>query len=334
MAYGVLEAGRLRRRMLGTMALAALATPRPGRAEAWPNRPVRLIVGYPAGGSTDVCARILAEDFRTRLPQPVLVENRTGVNGSLGAAHVAQSTDGHTLLLSNTSTMTVNHLLYKDARYQPLRDLLPVASITVSPFILVINAKNPRLQGVKTLPDLVARAKQEPGRITYGSAGIGNLQHLNMELLLKQAGIQMLHVPYRGSSVATNALVAGEVDVVLETPTTGGPLVQAGTFAALATTGASRWRDLPEVPTVAESGHPDFTATFWNGLVAPANTPPALIERLHGLMRQAAEAPEPRRLLLAQGDIIVLDPAQFRERIAIDIERNAAVIKAAGIEMQ
>jgi tripartite-type tricarboxylate transporter receptor subunit TctC len=322
------------RRALGAAALGVLAAPRPGRAETWPTRPVRLIVGYPAGGSTDVCARILAEDFRPRLPQPVVVENRTGVNGSLGAAHVAAATDGHTLLLSNTSTMTVNHLLYKDARYQPLRDLLPIASITVSPFILVINAKNPRTQGVKTLSDLVALAKASPGRITYGSAGIGNLQHLNMELLLRQAGAELLHVPYRGSSVATNALVAGEVDVLLETPTTGGPLVQAGTFAALATTGATRWRELPEVPTVAQSGYPDFTATFWNGLVAPVNTPPAIVERLLGLMRQAAEAPETRRLLLAQGEVMVLDPRQFRERIAIDIERNAAVIKAAGIEMQ
>lgn len=323
------------RRALGAAALTLLALPRLARADtAWPNRPVKLVVGYPAGGSTDVCARILAEDFRTRLPQPVIVENRTGVNGSLAAAHVAAATDGHTLLVSNTSTMTVNHLLYKDARYQPLRDLLPVASITISPFILVINAKNPRTQGVRSLQDLVALARRQPGRITYASAGVGNLQHLNMELLLRQAGIELLHVPYRGSSVATNALVAGDVDLLLETPTTGGPLIQAGTFAALATTGETRWRELPDVPTVRESGYPDFTAVFWNGLVAPANTPPDLVERLHGLMRQAAEAPETRRLLLAQGEVMVLDPARFRERIALDIERNAAVIKAAGIEMQ
>ena len=323
------------RRALGAAALTLLALPRLARADtAWPNRPVRLVVGYPAGGSTDVCARILAEDFRTRLPQPVIVENRTGVNGSLAAAHVAAATDGHTLLVSNTSTMTVNHLLYKDARYQPLRDLLPVASITISPFILVINAKNPRTQGVRSLQDLVALARRQPGRITYASAGVGNLQHLNMELLLRQAGIELLHVPYRGSSVATNALVAGDVDLLLETPTTGGPLIQAGTFAALATTGETRWRELPDVPTVREAGYPDFTAVFWNGLVAPANTPPDLVERLHGLMRQAAEAPETRRLLLAQGEVMVLDPARFRERIALDIERNAAVIKAAGIEMQ
>ena len=327
----------LGRRALGAAVLAALA--RPGLAQtdaaaAWPNRAVRLIVGYPAGGSTDICARILAEDFRARLPLPVVVENRTGVNGALAAAHVAAATDGHTLLVSNTSTMTVNHLFYREARYHPLRDLLPVATITVSPFILVVNPRNPRAQGVRTLRDLIALARRQPGRVTYASAGVGNLQHLHMEQLLALAGVRMLHVPYRGSSLATNAMVAGEVDVLLDNPTTGGPLIQAGTFTALATTGETRWRELPEVPTVKESGYPDFTAVFWNGLVAPANTPPELVQRLHAMMRAAAESPTARPPLLAQGDIFVLDPVRFRERIAADIERNAAVIKAAGIEMQ
>ena len=323
------------RRGVVLAAASWLAAPRIGRADAaWPSRPVRLVVGYPAGGSTDICARILAEDFRTRLPQPVVVENRTGANGSLGAAFVAAATDGHTFLVSNTSTMTVNHLMYRDARYVPLRDLVPVATITISPFMLVINPKNPRLAGIRTLQQLVALAKRDPGKVSYASAGVGNLQHLNMELLLRQAGIEMLHVPYRGSSLATNAMVAGEVDVLLDTPTTGGPLVQNGTFAALATTGETRWRELPEVPTVRESGYPDFTASFWNGLVVPASTPAEVINRLHEMMKQAAAAPGARQALLAQGDIFVLDPARFRERIAIDIERNAAVIKAAGIEMQ
>ncbi|MCO6417444.1 tripartite tricarboxylate transporter substrate binding protein [Siccirubricoccus sp. KC 17139] len=324
------------RRALGAAALAALAQPglAQNEAAAWPNRPVRLIVGYPAGGSTDICARILAEDFRTRLPQPVLVENRTGANGSLGAAFVAAATDGHALLVSNTSTMTVNHLLYRDTRYHPLRDLLPIATITISPFILVINPRNPRTQGVRSLAELVALARRQPGRISYASAGVGNLQHLHMEQLLAAAGAQMLHVPYRGSSLATNALVAGEVDVLLDTPTTAGPLLQAGTFLALATTGDARWRELPEVPTVKEAGYPEFSAVFWNGLVAPAGTPPELVQRLYAMMEAVAESPTARPPLLAQGDIFVLDPARFRARIAEDIERNAAAIKAAGIEMQ
>jgi tripartite-type tricarboxylate transporter receptor subunit TctC len=329
------RSGVPRRGLLAAAAFGALPVPRAARADAaWPSRPVRLIVGYPAGGSTDICARIIAEDFRTRLPHPVVVENRTGANGSLGAAHVAQATDGHTLLVSNTSTMTVNHLLYRDARYHPLRDLLPVATITISPFILVINPRNPRLQGVRTLQDLVALARRDPGKVTYASAGVGNLQHLHMEQFLALAGVQMLHVPYRGSSLATNAMVAGEVDVLLDNPTTGGPLIAAGTFAALATTGEARWRELPDVPTAKEAGYPDFVAVFWNGLVAPASTPGPLVRRLEGMMRAVAESPTARPPLLAQGDIFVLGPQEFRARIAADIERNAAVIKAVGIEMQ
>jgi tripartite-type tricarboxylate transporter receptor subunit TctC len=340
MTEPVRRSGGWRRRDLGagllgvTVAAPASIARAQSGPEPWPNRPVRLIVGYPAGGSTDICARILAEDFRTRLPQPVVVENRTGVNGSLGAAHVAAATDGHTLLVSNTSTMTVNHLMYREARYHPLRDLLPIATITISPFILVKNARNPRLQGVRSLPDLIDLAKRQPGTITYASAGVGNLQHLHMEQLLAQARVQMLHVPYRGSAPATNAMVAGEVDVLLDNPTTGGPLVQAGTFTALATTGETRWRELPDVPTARESGYPEFAPVFWNGLVAPTNTPETLVQRLYGLMQAVAESPTARPPLLAQGDIFVLDPPRFRERIALEIERNAAVIKAAGIEMQ
>ena len=328
------RSGAPRRGLLAAAALGALPVPYLARADAaWPNRPVRLIVGYPAGGSTDICARILAEDFRTRLPQPVVVENRTGANGSLGAAHVAQATDGHTLLVSNTSTMTVNHLLYRDIRYHPLRDLLPVASVTVSPFVLAVNPNNPRTRSVRGLQGLVALAKERPGGVVYGSAGNGNLQHLNMELFGRIAGVRMLHVPYRGAALAQNALVAGEVDVVLDTPSAV-PLFRSGVLAPVASTGAARWRDLPEVPTAAEAGYPDFVATFWNGLVAPAGLPPAIVERLHRAVEEAAQAPATRQLLLAQGDVVVLGPARFRERIERDIGRNAEVIRSAGIEMQ
>ena len=323
-----------RRRSLGPAALALVAGIRPARAETWPSRPIRLIVGYPAGASTDIFARLLAEDMRARFGQPVVVENRPGANGALGAAAVAAAApDGDTLLASNTSTMTVNHLLYRDIRYHPLRDLLPVASVTVSPFILAANPNNPRLRAARNLAELVALAKERPGSITYGSAGNGNLQHLNMELFCSMAGIRLLHVPYRGAAPAQTALVAGEVDLVFETPSAM-PLFQAGTLRPIASSGATRWRDLPEVPTVAESGYPDFTATFWNGLVAPANLPPPILERLHQAVVAAAESPATRQPLLAQGDIIVLDPVRFRERIARDIERNAEVIRSAGIEMQ
>ncbi|MBK1660020.1 Bug family tripartite tricarboxylate transporter substrate binding protein [Paracraurococcus ruber] len=331
------QAGLLPRRRALLRALAASpgALSLPGRAaEAWPSRPVRLVVGYPAGASTDLCARILAEDWRTRLPQPVVVENRPGANGSLGAAFVAQAEpDGHTLLVSNTSTMTANHLLYRDVRYQPLRDLLPLATVTLSPFLLAASPRSPRSRGFRSVADVVAAAKADPGGLAYGSAGSGNLQHLNMELFCAAAGIRLLHVPFRGAAPAQNALVAGEVDLVLETPSTT-PLLAAGMLIPLACTGEERWRDLPAVPTLAESGFPGFACSFWNGLVAPAGLPAAIQDRLVGLMEAAAAAPATRRLLLAQGEVMVLRPVAFRERVVADIARNAEVIRSAGIEVQ
>ena len=320
----------LRRRAL----LGALATAPAVAAESWPSRPVRLIVGYPAGASTDLCARVLAEDMRTRIGQPVLVENRPGANGSLGAAFVAAAPpDGHTLLVSNTSTMTVNHLLYRDIRYDPQQDLLPVASLTVSPFLIAVTPKSPRTRDILTLGALVALARAQPGGLSYGSAGLGNLQHLYMEQLAAAVGIRLLHVPFRGAAPAENALVAGDVDLMLETASST-PLLRSGALIPLACTGAERWRDLPDVPTVAEAGFPGFTATFWNGLVAPAGLPGDILGRLVGLVEAAATAPATRSLLLAQGDVMVLRPEAFRDRIAADIARNAAVIRAAGIEMQ
>ena len=319
-----------RRALLGTLAAPAIAR----AADAWPSRPVRLIVGYPAGASTDLCARILAEDMRTRIGQPVLVENKPGANGSLGAAAVAAAEpDGHTLLVSNTSTMTVNHLLYRDIRYHPLKDLLPVASITLSPFILTTSPKSPRTRSVRTVAELLAMARANPGGLSYGSGGNGNLQHLYMEQFAAAAGIRLLHVPFRGAAPAENALVAGDVDLVLETPSST-PLMRSGALVPIAATGTTPWRDLPEVPTLAASGFPDFVASFWNGLVAPAGLPPAILDRLVGLMEAAAAAPATRQLLLSQGEVMVLRPDDFRARIAADIERNAAVIRAAGIEMQ
>ena len=325
-----------RRALLGAPLLGACAAaPAIARAaDPWPSRPVRLIVGYPPGSPTDLCARVLAEDMRTRVGQPVLVENRPGANGSLGAAFVAAAEpDGHTLLLSNTSTMTVNHLLYRDIRYDPLRDLLPVGSLTLSPFFLTASPKSPRSRAFRDVAGLVAAAKADPGSLVYGSAGNGNLQHLYMEQWAGSLGLRLLHAPFRGAAPAENALVAGDIDLMLETAAST-PLLRSAALIPLATTGATRWRDLPAVPTLAEAGFPGFVATFWNGLVAPAGLPAPLLDRLAGLVEAAAASPVTRPLLLAQGDVMVLGPAAFRDRIAADIDRHAALIRATGIELQ
>lgn len=323
-----------RRRLLLTATAALAARDGHAAAEAWPSRPVRFIVSFPAGASTDLCARLLAEGLRVRTGQPVIVENRPGVNGALAAAAVAAAPpDGYTLLVTGTSTMTVNHLLFRDVRYHPLRDLFPIATITASPYILAINPKNPRTRSVRSLHDLVALARERPGGVTYGSAGIGNLQHLNVELLSRIAGISLLHVPYRGAAQAENALVAGEIDVVLETPAAM-PLFRSDVLLPIASGGSTRWRDLPDVPTMVESGYPDLVLTFWNGVIAPANTPAAVVEQIYRAIDEAAQLPATRQVLLGQGDVVVLDPERFRERIMRGIELNAEVIRNAGIEMQ
>ncbi|MBC4018703.1 Bug family tripartite tricarboxylate transporter substrate binding protein [Siccirubricoccus deserti] len=334
MTHRVREAGGLARRSLFP-ALGALAVAgRNASADTYPGRPIRFIVGFPAGNSTDLTARIVAEALRVRLGQPVVVENRPGANGSLGATAVATAApDGHTLLISNASTMTVNHLLYRENRYHPLRDLLPIATITASPFIITINPSNPRTRGVRTLQDFVALSKARPGTLSFGSPGNGNLGHLGFELLNHSAGMQLLHVPYRGAALAQNALVASEVDACFDTPAAI-PLVRSGVLAAIACSGPERWRDLPEVPTLVESGYPDAVITFWNALVAPANTPPPIVQALYQAVEAVSREPATRQLLMSQGEVVVLDPVGFRERIAGDIDKNAMLIRRIGLEAQ
>jgi tripartite-type tricarboxylate transporter receptor subunit TctC len=198
---------------------------------------------------------------------------------------------------------------------------------------MALGAGNPRTREITTLAGLVEMARGRPGVVTYASGGNGNLQHVNMELFCSIAGIKLLHVPYRGAAPAENALVAGEVDCMLETPSAG-PLFGSGHLRPLASSGATRWRDLPDVPTMAEAGYPGFVVSFWNGLVAPAGLPGPILERLVAAMQAAAMAPATRALLLSQGEVMVLAPVAFRDRIIADIARNKAVIQSAGIEMQ
>ncbi len=315
-------------------ALGGLALPLRARAASYPDRPIRMIVGFPAGNSTDLVARIIGDALRVKLGQPIAVENRTGANGSLAATAVATATpDGYTLLMSNASTLTVNPLLYRDIRYRPLQDLVPVASVTNSPFIVTINPNNPRLRGVQSFQDLIALVKRKPGEISYGSPGNGNLGHVGTELLCASAGLSMLHVPYRGMALAQNALVAGDVDVVLDTPSAI-PLIRAGTIRVLACAGATRWRDLPDTPTIVESGYPDVIVTFWNGLVATGGTPADIINTLAQAVEEVSKDAAVRPMLLAQGDVDVLGPAPFRERILQETRKNAETIRRANITVQ
>ncbi|MBR0672696.1 Bug family tripartite tricarboxylate transporter substrate binding protein [Neoroseomonas soli] len=325
--------GVARRLLLGAP-LAVLAAPRTLRADNYPTRPIRILVGFPPGNSTDLTARILADELRNQLGQPVIVENRPGANGSLAAAGVAiAEPDGYALLVSNASSITVNPLLYRDARYEPLRDFAPITPVTASPFIVVINPQSERMRGVRSLEDLVAVARRMPGVLNYGSAGIGNLTHLSVELLSAIAGLNMVHVPFRGLASAQASLIAKEIDFIFDTPSVV-PLVQAGTLRAIAVTTQQRWRDLPDVPTTREAGFPDISATFWNAVSAPRRTPRAIQERLWNAINAAVAVPRTRQLLLAQGEIDILSAADFSDRIRRETEQNRETIRRGGVQMQ
>lgn len=324
---------RLSRRLLLGVPLAALAAPRALRADTYPTRPIRMLVGFAPGNSTDLTARILADELRNQLGQPVIVENRAGANGSLAAAGVASAeADGYTLLVSNASSITVNPLLYRDARYEPLRDFAPITPVTASPFILVVNPQSERMRGVRSMDDLVALARRQPGVLNYGSAGIGNLTHLSVEMLRAVAGLDMVHLPFRGLAAAQASLLAREIDFIFDTPSAV-PLVQTGALRALAVTTQARWRDLPEVPTTREAGFADISATFWNAVSAPRRTPQGVQERLWTAINAAVAVPRTRQLLLAQGEIDILSAADFAERIRRETEQNRDTIRRAGVEV-
>lgn len=325
------------RRLSGLLLLAAgLVGLAAGSAAAqtYPSQPIRFIVGFSPGSATDLVARYLAEDLRQRLGQPVVVENRPGANGSIAATMVARAApDGYTILVSNASTMTTNHLLYKDIKYDPLVDLAPVAMVISAPFILVVNPSNPKTKSVATFADFVKLATAKPESIDYGTGGIGNLAHLSFELLGTTIGARMVHVPYAGAAPAQAALLSGQVDAAFDTPNAL-PLIQSGKLKALAVSTTVRWRDLPDVPTVAESGYPSFATSFWTGAVAPAKTPQPVIDTLYKAIVAATEDPKTKALLLGQGNIEVLDPAAFGKKIAHEGELNAEVLKKARIEKQ
>lgn len=318
------------RNLVFAFAVLALGTGT-AAAQPYPNRPIRFVVGFSAGGITDVVARIVADHVRTRLGQPVTVENRTGANGMVAAVEVARAApDGHTVLISNSSTLTLNPLLHKKIQYQTA-DFAPVALMVSYPFIVAVNPASPKMASVNTLADLVRLAREQPGKLTYGSSGLGGLVHLGFEWMNQLGDTRMVHVPYRGASAAQVALLGNEVDVVFENPTSL-PQFRSGRLKALAVTGPERWRDLPDVPAVAEgAGYAGFDSSSWVGAVVPARTPPDVVKALSDAIRSAAGDPAMRALLQQHGNLPMLDPQQFAAKIRAETETNAKVIERSSI---
>lgn len=314
-------------------AIALLAGAGAALAQAYPSKPLRFVVGFAPGSSIDSVARILADHLRNKLGQPVVVENKTGANGMNAANELARAQpDGYTVLISNSSSITVNPLVYKKITYDVEKQFAPVALSVSVPFILTINPDNPNTANVNNLGDLLKLAKAKQGQLAYGSAGVGNLTQLSMELVLQAAGVQMTHVPYRGSAPAQLGLLGKEVETAFDNPAAMGQ-IRAGKLKAIAVSSAQRWRDLPDVPSIAEQGYPDFDISFWVGVFVPAGTPAPVINTLYTAIKSAATEPGPKALLEAQGNIQMLDPKQFAVRIKKETEQYAQIIKRANIQL-
>jgi tripartite-type tricarboxylate transporter receptor subunit TctC len=298
-------------------------------AETYPSKPIRIVVPFAAGGGVDLCARIVGQKMSESLGQQVVVENRPGAGTIVGAEYVARSTpDGYTFLLT-TNGHTILPSLSK-LPWDPVKDFTPVSMVVSYPFLLVVNPSVP----VKSLPELVALAKAAPGGMNYGSAGVGTGPQLAMELLKSAAGINIMHIPYKGNGPVTVAVLAGEVQMMLDTMVGPLPAIRAGKLRALAITSAARSALLPDVPTFREAGIPGYVFEGWNGMFAPANTPKNIVEKIRNSLVEALANPEVRQRLTEFGYLPVGDtPQHFSTVVSEDIAKNAKIIADADIQV-
>jgi tripartite-type tricarboxylate transporter receptor subunit TctC len=310
-------------------AIACILSPGIGAQAAFPERPVHLIVGFPAGSQPDIVARLLAQQLEGTLGNPVIVDNVTGAAGNIAADRVAKGApDGHTVGLLSQTHLAVNPSLYK-LPYDALRDFAPVSQVVSSPALLVVPASlSPR-----NLAELVALAKARPGELTFASSGTGTGTHMAAELFKSTAGIDLRHVPYRGVVAALPDVVSGRVSMMFSPIPVVLPLVRQGELRALAVTSLRRSTAVPDIPTVAESGYPEFEATNWYGVVAPAGTPASIVLKLHAATIAALASPELRTRLDGLGmQVIGNSPDEFAAAIRREIPQWAAVIERAGIK--
>ena len=308
---------------------APLVAPATAMAQAaWPERPVRIVVPFPPGGSNDIVARYLAETMREKLGQPFLVENRSGAGANLGADLVAKSPpDGHTLLVAAPGPFAINQHLYRSMPFDPARDLAPVALVASVPIVLMVPANSP----VRTLAELIAQARREPGRLAFGSSSIGGTNHLAGELLKSMAGIDIVHVPYRGAAPAMTDLIAGRLQLYFDNMPGVLPQVREGRVRAIAVAGARRASVLPDLPTMSEAGLPGFEASAWFGMAAPGATPAALVQRINAAVLAALAEPALReRLAQAGAEPGGLDATAFARFVEAEREKWGRVVRASG----
>lgn len=318
-----------RRTLLGLAALACTATVHPqAQAQAWPAKPIRLVVPFPAGGGTDIVARETSQRVAAATGWTFVIDNKPGAGGNLGVDTVAKSpADGYTLVLGQTSNLAINPTLYPKLPYQPLKDLTPIVLLANAPLVMVTGMNTP----YKSLADAVNAARAKPGQVNFASPGNGTVAHLTSELFQKAAGVKTQHVPYKGAAQALTDVVSGTVDLYMSAVPTLIGQIRQGKLRPLAVTSAKRVDDLPQVPTINESGYKGFDAVTWFGLLAPAGTPKEVVARLNAEFNKALKNPELAKRLADEGaDPAGGTPEQFAELIRQDIPRWGKVVQDSG----
>jgi len=313
------------------LALACVCSAQPGVA-AFPGKPIRFVVGFTPGGPSDILARALGQKLAERWGQQVLIDNRPGAGGNLAAEVVAKSApDCHTWLLGNNSILATNQSLYRRLNYDPVKDFAPVALVAIQPNILVVNPTVP----VHSVSELVSYLKTNPGRLNYASSGSGAAAHLAGELFKVMAGVDMVHVPYKGAQPALTDVISGQVQLMFATSASVVPYVKAARLRALAVTTAQRSALMPELPTMSEAGVPGFEATTWHGVVVPAATPGALIGFLNEEINFVLKQPELRERLAGLGaEVVAGSPQEFTAFIAREIPKWSKVVRDSGAQAE
>jgi tripartite-type tricarboxylate transporter receptor subunit TctC len=301
-------------------------------AQDFPRKPIHLVVPFPPGGGNDTVARAIAQQVGPELGQPLVIDNRPGAGGSVGAELAAKApADGYTLFLAGVGSHAVNPNLHSRLPYDPVRDFTPITLIASAPSVLVVNPGVP----ARSVAELTAYARANPGKLNYASNGNGSAAQLAAAMYEWMAGVRMVHVPYKGIAPAMTDLLGGEVQVMFGTIVALVPHIQAGKLRALAVTSRKRSTLLTEVPTLAESGLPDYEAGSWYGILAPANTPRDIVARLHFVVVKALKQPDVARRLAAEGaEVVGSTPEEFGAHIQSEIARVARVVRAAGIRIE
>ena len=314
------------------LALFCVLLPAITVAQNYPSKPIRLIVAFPPGGSTDIIARIVGQKLGERLGQQVVIDNRGGAGGTIGTEIAARANpDGYTLTMGTTSTHVIAAGAYANLKYDPIKDFEPITLVASTPYLLVVNP------GVKanSLKEFIALAKSQPGKLNYASAGTGTTTQLAMEMLKTAAGIDVVHVPYNGNGPANTATLGGQVQVLFGSMPAVLTQAKAGRLRPLAVGTPKRSPSLPDVPTVAESGYPGFDASLWLGFFAPKGTPAAILKRLQSELTGIAQSPEMKEQFERNGaEPLTTSPAELTKLLKVEIDKYSKVIKAAGIKLE